>query len=81
MKFYSFIVAAVVICLNSLAQDQEERQAHPHFHVKPDASTSPVGYVPLQIRHAYGLDLLTNGGAGQVIAIVDAYGSPTRRMI
>jgi subtilase family serine protease len=52
-------------------------EAHPPHHIKPNASTSPVGYVPAQIRHAYGLDQLTNGGAGQVIAIVDAYGSPT----
>jgi subtilase family serine protease len=52
-------------------------EAHPPLHVRPMASTSPVGYGPLQIRHAYGLDQLTNGGAGQVIAIVDAYGSPT----
>jgi subtilase family serine protease len=29
------------------------------------------------MRHAYGLDQLKNGGAGQTIAIVDAYGSPT----
>jgi subtilase family serine protease len=33
--------------------------------------------VPAQIRHAYGVDLLAAGGAGQTIAIVDAYGSPT----
>lgn len=54
-----------------------EWEAHPPHHVKPDASLSPIGYVPSQIRHAYGLDRLTSGGAGQVIAIVDAYGSPT----
>jgi subtilase family serine protease len=52
-------------------------EAHPPLHAKPDASNSPTGYVPLQIRHAYGLDQLTNGGAGQVIAVVDAFGSPT----
>lgn len=52
-------------------------EARPPFHAHPNASTSPVGYVPLQIRHAYGLDLLTNSGAGQVIALVEAYGSPT----
>jgi len=52
-------------------------EARPHLHFHPNASTAPVGYVPAQIRHAYGLDLLANGGAGQVIGIVDAYGSPT----
>jgi subtilase family serine protease len=52
-------------------------EAHPPLHVRPDASTSPVGYVPQQISHAYGFDLLTGDGTGQIIAIVDAYGSPT----
>ncbi|MEI8288452.1 MAG: S53 family peptidase [Verrucomicrobiota bacterium] len=52
--------------------------ARPPLHVLPMvASATPYGYNPMQIRHAYGLDQLTNGGAGQVIAIVDAYGSPT----
>jgi subtilase family serine protease len=60
-----------------MAQEKDAREAHPHFHVRPDASLSPVGYLPAQICHAYGLYHLTNGGAGQVIAIVDAYGSPT----
>lgn len=44
---------------------------------QPYASNGPVGYSPAQIRHAYGIDMLTNGGAGQVIGIVVAYGSPT----
>ena len=52
-------------------------EAHPPLHVRPNASVSPVGYVPSQIRRAYGVDLLAAGGAGQTIAIVDAYGSPT----
>lgn len=52
-------------------------EAHPPLHVRPNASVSPVGYVPAQVRHAYGVDLLAAGGAGQTIAIVDAYGSPT----
>ncbi len=40
-------------------------------------ATSPAGYSPAQIRHAYGFDQITGNGAGQTIAIVDAYGSPT----
>jgi subtilase family serine protease len=47
-------------------------------------NTKVVGYVPAQIRHAYGFDqvpsLVANGyntaGQGQVIAIVDAYDDP-----
>ena len=40
-------------------------------------ATSPTGYSPAQIRHAYGFDKITGTGAGQTIAIVDAYGSPS----
>src|SRR5207245_394079 len=42
---------------------------------------NPVGYTPAQIRHAYGFDNIMFGGvqgngAGQTIAIVDAYDDP-----
>lgn len=42
---------------------------------------NPIGYSPAQIRHAYGFDQITFGsvqgtGAGQTIAIVDAYDDP-----
>jgi subtilase family serine protease len=40
------------------------------------AATS-VYYSPAQIRQAYGFDQLTANGSGQIIAIVDAYGSST----
>ncbi len=36
-----------------------------------------VSYTPAQIRHAYGFDAFAGTGAGQTIAIVDAYGSST----
>src|SRR6185295_10069994 len=49
----------------------------------PLASASPVGFKPQQIRHAYQIDTITfNGGlvagdgAGQTIAIVDAFDNP-----
>lgn len=35
------------------------------------------GHSPAQVRRAYGLDGLAATGAGQTIAIVSAYGSPT----
>jgi hypothetical protein len=49
-------------------------------------SSSPVGYLPAQIEHAYGFDQLSfnsNGttvpanGSGMTIAIVDAYNDPS----
>jgi len=50
-------------------------------HVSPPVHIVPpqagIGYTPAQIRHAYGIDQLSTTGAGQTIAIVDAFGSPT----
>ena len=49
-----------------------------HKSIVPFASgVSPTGFTPQQLRHAYGFDKLATTGAGQTIAIVDAYGSPT----
>lgn len=53
-------------------------EARPPWHLaRPFLSSSPSGYSPAQIRHAYGFDSLSATGAGQTIAIVDAYGSST----
>jgi subtilase family serine protease len=51
--------------------------AHPPHRVHGDATTSPTGYSPAQIRHAYGFDLLSQDGSGQIVGIVDAYDDPT----
>ena len=41
-------------------------------------ASAPAGpYTPTQIRHAYGFDRLSQTGAGQTIAIVNAYDDPT----
>src|SRR5438105_4429240 len=50
--------------------------------VSPAMSASPIGLTPGQVRKAYGMDLVSfagiqGNGAGQTIAIVDAYDSPT----
>ena len=45
------------------------------FDTPLSASTAP--YTPAQIRHAYGVDQLSNNGAGQTIAIIDAYNDTT----
>lgn len=46
-------------------------------------NTTPYGYAPIQVRHAYGFDniffqsgSLAGTGSGQTIAIVDAYDDP-----
>jgi subtilase family serine protease len=51
--------------------------AHPHLKVQPLAASSIFqGYTPSQIRHAYGFDQVAGDGAGQTIAIVDAFKDP-----
>jgi subtilase family serine protease len=50
----------------------------PHYFIHEAAganlATPPLSaFVPSQIRHAYGFDLISNQGAGQTIGIVDAY--------
>lgn len=63
----------------ALERDLKSILARAPHHVRRAATTSPTGYVPSQIRHAYGFDLLPPGvdGTGQVVAIVDAYDDPT----
>ena len=50
----------------------------PHYFIHEAAGASlttppSTAFQPAQIRHAYGFDLLSNQGSGQIIAIVDAY--------
>jgi subtilase family serine protease len=69
---------ALVGILAAFSPRGPEWTAHPPIHPRPGASaTYQSGYTPSQIQTAYGLGSLTDTGAGQTIAIVDAYGSPT----
>jgi len=52
---------------------QAQPQRNPHGG---SGGGAPAGYSPAQVRHAYGFDLLANDGAGQTIAIVNAYDHP-----
>jgi subtilase family serine protease len=50
----------------------------PHYFIHQAAGANLANppssaFVPSQIRHAYGFDLIANQGAGQTIGIVDAY--------
>jgi len=53
----------------------------PHYFIHEAAGASlttppSTAFQPAQILHAYGFDLLSNQGSGQIIAIVDAYDDP-----
>lgn len=52
-----------------------EHYANPPIHVRPDASTSPIGLAPATIKNVYGFSS-TLTGAGKTIAVVDAYDDP-----
>jgi hypothetical protein len=49
----------------------------PFLTIAPAAIGAPDnGYSPAQIKHAYGFDQVSGNGAGQTIAIVDAFNDP-----
>jgi subtilase family serine protease len=71
------LAVVLVAALPALAQVAESpRLAHLPIRIfsgpSPNAST-PTGYTPAQILTAYGFDLIENQGAGQTIALVDAF--------
>jgi len=51
--------------------------AQPMFRVRPQASTGPSGLSPATIKSVYGFSTSATAGAGQAIALVDAYDDPT----
>lgn len=56
---------------------QRAALAAPFAAATPAATPASAPYTPAQVRHAYGIDQLSQTGAGQTIAIVDAYDDPT----
>jgi hypothetical protein len=50
--------------------------AQPDLQLLPDGVGGAAPYSPYQVRHAYGFDRLSLTGAGQTIAIVDAFDDP-----
>ena len=48
----------------------------PPIHTKGNAQPATVGLTPGQVRRAYGFELIPNHGAGQTIAVVEAFGDP-----
>ena len=54
------------------------QEAHrPYQRLPGSNSSTPSGYTPQQMQHAYGVDQIANQGAGQIIGIVDAYDYPS----
>ncbi len=64
----------VALACSAQAQEEIHQEAHRPLIKRWHADSNvPSGYTPTQIRHAYGVDQITNQGAGQVIGIVDGY--------
>jgi subtilase family serine protease len=78
--FSPLMISVASLCTLTLRAETDPAlsiEAKHHLHISEAASAGPAGYTPAQIRHAYAFDQIANNGAGQKIAIVDAYGSPT----
>ena len=92
MKKYFIHLASLMLATGILGQVHAEQndsqtpnsiealkaiEARPNFHMHHFSTSGPSGYSPAQIRKAYGISSTLGTGAGQTIAIIDAYGSPT----
>ena len=81
---YSRIGLALVLLLSNIvavtgvanAGAPVEHYANNPIHVRPDASTSPIGISPAIIQNAYNFSTSSTAGAGKTIAIVDAFDDP-----
>ena len=73
----SLLTALVVLTPGTApaAAPPDHYATHP-IKVRPNASSTPNGMSPAQIRDAYGYTYATTAGKGQTIAIVDAYDNP-----
>jgi subtilase family serine protease len=77
----AFIAVMLAAAFYSAAQAQYswlDQEAHRPYQRQPGTNGStPTGYTPQQMQHAYGVDQITNQGAGQIIGIVDGYDYPS----
>ncbi len=72
-----FLFSMTSFSAHALIDHNLERIAHSPHIIKPNTSlTAPSGFTPAQITTAYGLNLISQKGAGQTIAIIDAYDNP-----
>jgi subtilase family serine protease len=72
-----------LLSANAAVTSATQVTAQPSLDVIPLVSTGPAGYSPQQIQTAYGVQeikfsggTVTGNGAGETIAIVDAYSDP-----
>jgi subtilase family serine protease len=82
LRFSAKLAVVLVAALPLAAQDTPDLQkltARPPLQhvINPDVTPGTIpGFFPGKIKAAYGFSAITNHGAGQIIAIVDAYDDP-----
>src|SRR5207247_10783627 len=76
IQFVLVFSTCLIVAQPILAERPPDGYARPPIHVKGNATSAPTGLSPSQVRQAYGFDQISNRGAGQKIAIVDAYDEP-----
>src|SRR5437868_5423684 len=64
----------LAVSLGAMAQSAHSIVVSPPIQTKGNAQAAVVGLTPNQVRHAYGFDQIANQGAGQTIAVIEAFG-------
>ena len=70
-------LAAALGCAHAQESWLDQEAHRPYIRQPVPDGQRPTGYTPKQMRHAYGVDLLSNQGDGQIIGIVDAFDYPS----
>src|ERR1700735_1903401 len=77
------LLAGMLILLATsvaVAQSPDLNHIYAHTPIKvvsvSRSPSGPGGYTPAQVKSAYGFNRIPNLGAGQTIALVDAYDDP-----
>src|SRR5437867_4053648 len=76
MRYLGILLIIMIFVQPILAERPPDGYARPPLRVRGNATSAPTGLVPAQARKAYGIDQLPNSGAGQTVAIVDAFDDP-----
>lgn len=76
--FLSFLFSLTAVSQVLIQPIAPEGFAVPTYHAIPAASpATPAGLYPSVVRRFYGFERLPGNGAGQTIAIIDAYDDPS----
>src|SRR4051812_28886498 len=58
------------------SQTTNEAVAPPSLYVNSTGNNKVAGLTPIDVRHAYGFDLIANQGEGQTIGILISWDNP-----